>query len=135
LGYGSAAAHVVELTVRGDDIKLDRVVAVVDVGVAVNPKGVEAQLQGACCDGLSTALRAAITVEKGAIVQGSWDSYNWMTTDAMPKVETYVLQSGGNPGGMGETGYPSVSPAVANAVFAATGKRARKFPIVVSELV
>ncbi len=134
-GYGSAAAHVVELTVKGDEIKLDRVVAVVDVGVAINPKGVEAQLQGACCDGLSTALRAAITVEKGTIVQGSWDSYLWMTPDAMPKVEAYVLQSGGNPGGMGETGYPSVSPAVANAVFAATGKRARKFPIVVSELI
>jgi CO/xanthine dehydrogenase Mo-binding subunit len=134
-GYGSAAAHVVELTVKGDEIKLNRIVAVVDVGVAVNPKGVEAQLQGACSDGLSTALRAAITVEKGAIVQGSWDSYNWITLDAVPPVEVVVLQSGGSPGGMGEPGYPSVAPAVANAVFAATGKRVRRFPIKISELV
>ena len=134
-GYGSEAAHVVELSVENGEVKLHRVVAVVDCGMALNPSGVEAQIQGACVDGLSTALRAAITIDKGAVEQTSWVDYQWMTMDAMPKLEVHILQTGGNPGGMGEVGYPSVMPAVANAVFAATGKRVRKFPIKVEELV
>jgi len=134
-GYLAAIAHVVELTVKGDEIHVDRVVAVIDVGMAVNPRGIEAQIQGCISDGLATALRAEITVDKGEIVQSSWDNYLWMTPEAMPKVEVYIIQTGDKVAGMGETGYPSVPPAVANAVFAATGKRVRKFPIKVSELV
>lgn len=134
-GYGSVVAHVIEVTVDGDKIKVDRVVCAVDCGMAVNPKGVEAQIQGACSDALSMALRAAITIDKGAVVQNSWYDYEWMTIDAMPKMEITILQSGGDPGGMGEVGFPSVAPALANAIFAATGKRVRKFPIKVSELV
>ncbi len=134
-GYGSYAAHVIELSVEGDKIKLHRAVCVVDCGTAVNPKGVEAQLQGACTDGLSTALRAAITIDKGGVVESSWPDFQWMTLDAMPKVEVTIIPSQEAPGGMGEVGYPSVAPAVANAVFAATGKRVRKFPIKVEELV
>jgi isoquinoline 1-oxidoreductase beta subunit len=134
-GYAAWVAHVVELTVKGGEIKVDRVVIVIDVGTAINPRGIEAQMQSACSDGLATALRAEITIEKGAVVQGSWDDYPWMTQDAMPLVEVYINQSGSDPAGIGETGYPSVCPAVANAVFAATGKRVRKFPIKVTELV
>lgn len=134
-GYGSYAAHVIELSVEGAQIKLHRAVCAVDCGVAVNPKGVEAQMQGACTDGLSTALRAAITIDKGGVVESSWPDYQWMTLDAMPRVEVFIVPSKESPGGMGEPGYPSVSPAVANAVFAATGKRVRKFPIKIDELV
>ncbi len=133
-GFASYAAHVVELTVDGDKIKIDRVVCAVDCGIAVNPLGVEAQVQGACSDGLSAALRAAITIEKGAVAQNSWYDYEWMTIDAMPKVEVVIVPSNANPTGMGEPGFPSVMPAVANAIFAATGKRVRKFPIKISEL-
>jgi isoquinoline 1-oxidoreductase beta subunit len=134
-GYGSYAAHVIELSVQDKKIKLIRATCVVDCGVAVNPKGVEAQMQGACTDGLSTALRAAITIDKGGVVEDSWPDYRWMTLDAMPVVEVHIIQSSENPGGMGEVGYPSVAPAVANAIFAATGKRVRKFPIKIDELV
>lgn len=133
-GYGSYAAHVIELSVVGKTIKLIRAVCVIDCGIAVNPKGVEAQMQGACTDGLSTALRAAITIKNGGVAESSWPDYQWMTLDAMPKVEVFIVPSGEDPGGMGEPGYPSVAPALANAIFAATGKRVRKFPIQIDEL-
>jgi isoquinoline 1-oxidoreductase beta subunit len=134
-GYGSYAAHVVELSVEGKKIHLHRAICVVDCGTAINPKGVEAQMQGACTDGLSTALRAAITIDKGGVVENSWPDFQWMTLDAMPKVEVFIVPSSEYPGGMGEPGYPSVPSAVANAIYAATGKRVRKFPINIDELV
>ncbi len=135
-GYGSRIAHVVEVTVKGNKVKIDRCVAVVDPGTAINPRGVEAQVQGAFCDGVSTALKAAITIEKGGAVQTNYDSYEWARmADAPTKMEVYVMDSGEAFGGMGEVGYPSGPPAIANAIFAATGKRARKFPIKVEELV
>lgn len=134
-GYGSCIAHVVEVTVKGNEIKLDRMVAVVDVGTAINPRGVEAQVQGAFVDGIATSLKAAITVESGGAVQNNWDGYEWARMTDVPKIEVYVADSGGGFGGMGEVGYPSGPPAIANAIFAATGKRVRKFPIKVEELV
>lgn len=133
--YGSRIAHVVEVTVKGNQVKIDRCVAVVDVGIAVNPRGVEAQVQGAFMDGVSTALKAGITIDKGGAVQGNWDTYPWARiADAPTKMEVYVMDSGGTFNGMGEVGYPSSVPAIANAIAAATGKRARKFPIKVEEL-
>ncbi|HEY3783107.1 MAG TPA: molybdopterin cofactor-binding domain-containing protein [Fimbriimonadaceae bacterium] len=134
-GYGTYAAHVVEVKVTGDTIKVTRVVAAIDPGIAVNPKGIESQMQSGCSDALSLGLRAAITVDNGAIVQNSWDDYNWLTLDAMPKFELTIIEGSDDPGGMGEPAFPSVQPALANAIFAATGKRVRKFPIQVSELV
>jgi isoquinoline 1-oxidoreductase beta subunit len=134
-GYGSYAAHVVEVSVADGKVKLHRVVAAIDCGMVINPKGVEAQIQGAITDGLSTALRAEITLENGGIVQSSWTNYKWMTLDAMPTVEVHIVKSDNSPGGMGEPGYPSVPAAVANAVCAATGKKVRKFPIKLEEMV
>ena len=133
-GYGSYAAHVVEVSIEKDKVKLHRAVSVVDCGVAINPSGVEAQMQGACSDGLSTALKAAITIKNGGAEQTSYFDFEWLRMDEAPRVEVHVIESGDNPGGMGEVGYPSVAPAVANAVAAATGKRVRKFPIKLSEL-
>ena len=133
-GYGSYAAHVVELSVADNKVKLHKVWVAIDCGVAFNPLGVEAVAQGGCSDGLSTALRAAITVDKGAIVESNWSEYKWMRMDAAPEIDVTILE-GGSPGGMGEPVYPSTPAAVANAVFAATGKRVRKFPIKVGELV
>lgn len=134
-GYGACIAHVMEVSVVGNDIKVHRMVAVVDPGFALNPQGVEAQIQGAGVDGMSTALKVGITIEKGGVVEGSWPDYPWMTMGEMPKQEVFVIDSGNEPSGMGEVGYPSGPPAIANAVFAATGKRVRKFPIKVTELV
>ena len=135
-GYGSRIAHVVEVTVTGNKIRVDRAVVAVDVGIAINPRGVEAQVQGAFIDGVSTALMAAITIDKGGVVQGNWDGYEWARMpDAPAKMEVYVVDSGAGFQGMGEVGYPSGPPAIANAIFAATGKRVRKFPIKVEDLV
>jgi isoquinoline 1-oxidoreductase beta subunit len=133
-GYGGRTAHVVELSIVDNAVKLHRVVCVVDCGYAINPKSVEAQMQGACVDGLATALFAEITIEKGGVVQSTPMDYEWMRMDSMPKLEVYVLENDPQPAGMGETGYPGVPAAVANAVAAATGKRVRKFPIRLDEL-
>jgi len=134
-GYNSPICHVVELSVEGDKIKLHRVVAAVDPGLVINPRGVEGQIQSGTCDGLSAALRALITIEKGGVKQQTFWDYEWMTFDAMPPVEVYILSNNHEPGGIGEVGVPSTAPAVANAVFAATGKRVRRLPIKISELV
>ncbi len=135
-GYGSYAAHVAEVSVKGDAIKVVRVVCAVDPGIAVNPRGVEAQIQGAIIDGVATALKVSITLEKGLAAETSYFDYNWARIGDAPKTEVHIVESGDNsPGGMGEVGYPSVIPAIANAIAAVTGKRARKFPIKVSELV
>lgn len=134
-GYGSCAAHVIEVSVKDGQVKVIRAVCAVDPGLAVNPSGVEAQIQGALSDGLATGLHAAITVENGGIVEGNWHQYEWIRIDEIPKVEVHIVESGENPGGMGEVGYPSVIPALANAIFAATGKRVRKIPIDLTELV
>lgn len=133
-GYDSFIAHVVELSVAGNEIKLHHVWVAVDVGQAVNPRGIEAQAQGACSDALSLALLAEITIDKGGVVQSSWDDYHWMTMDRVPPTEVTLVNGGTNFGGMGEVGIPSVAPAVANAIFAATGKRVRKLPIRLDEL-
>ncbi|MBS1707569.1 MAG: xanthine dehydrogenase family protein molybdopterin-binding subunit, partial [Armatimonadetes bacterium] len=132
--YGSYAAHVAEVSVQGDVIRVERIVAAVDPGLVINPKGVEAQIQGAASDGVATALHAAITVKDGEIEQSNWHNYEWLRFDSAPSVEVHIAGEGDSPGGMGEVGYPGVPAAVANAVFAATGKRVRKFPIRVSEL-
>jgi isoquinoline 1-oxidoreductase beta subunit len=134
-GYGGRTAHVVELSIVGGEVKLHRVVCVLDCGYAINPKSVEAQMQGSCVDGLSTALFAEITIENGGVVQSNPLDYQWMRMGNMPKVEVHVLENDPQPSGMGETGYPGVPAAVANAVAAATGKRVRKFPIRLNELV
>jgi isoquinoline 1-oxidoreductase beta subunit len=134
-GYGSRIAHVVEVTVKNGQVKLDRMVAVVDCGISVNPRGVEAQVQGAFVDGMSTALKAAITIDKGGVVENNWTSYEWARMPEVPKMEIFVMDNGTDFGGMGEVGYPSGPPAIANAIFAATGKRVRKFPIFIEELV
>ncbi len=128
-GYGSFAAHVVEVSVKNSKVKVERVVCAVDCGQAINALGVEAQMQGSCIDGLSTALKAEITIKGGKIEQSSYSDFQWITMDEAPKIEVHILASGNKPGGMGEVGYPGVPAAVANAVAQATGKPVRAFPI------
>ncbi|MEJ8567256.1 xanthine dehydrogenase family protein molybdopterin-binding subunit [Elongatibacter sediminis] len=129
--FGGYAAHAVEVTVgdRGD-LRIDRIVAAVDCGLVVNPRGVEAQLQGGTCDGLSTALNQQITVRNGQIVQSNFDDYPLLRLADVPRtVETHILPYGDTPTGMGEIGIPTLAPALANAIFAASGVRIRKLPL------
>jgi isoquinoline 1-oxidoreductase beta subunit len=129
-GFGSYVAQVVELSVAPDGaVRVHRVVCAVDCGVAVNPRSVEAQMQGATVDGLSTALRAEITIEDGRVMQGNFHQYRWWRMNEMPQVDVHLVASQAAPGGVGELGYPAVPPAVANAIFAATGIRTRRLPI------
>ncbi len=128
-GYGSFAAHVVEVSVKDKKIKVERVICAVDCGQAINVSGVEAQMQGACIDGISTALKSEITVTNGQIDQTSYTDFEWCTMAEAPKIEVHLIQGGDRPGGMGEVGYPGVPAAVANAVHNATGQPVRAFPI------
>lgn len=127
--FGSYVAYVAEVSLEGKAIHVHRIVAAVDCGLCVNPDSVAAQIEGAIAFGLSAALKGEITIEKGRVVQGSFDDYVLLTIDEMPMVEVHIVPSSEPLGGMGEPGVPPLAPVIANAVFAATGKRLRKLPL------
>ena len=128
--FGSIVAEVAEVCADGDKIRIERIVAAVDCGLAVNPAGVEAQMQSAIVYGLTAAMYGAITVTGGQVDQTNFHDYDMVRMPTMPKIETYIAPAGGALGGVGEVGLPPVAPAVANAIFAATGKRIRTLPLV-----
>ncbi len=127
--FGSHVAEVAEVSVEDGKLRVHRVVAAVDLGVALNPDSVEHQVEGAIVYGLSAVLRGEITLAKGAVVQGNFDEYEPLRMNEMPAVEVHLVPSREAPGGIGEPGLPPLAPAVANGLFAATGKRIRKLPI------
>ena len=129
--FGGYGAHAVELTVNeGGEMTIERIVAAVDCGIAVNPLGVEAQLEGGTIDALSTALNLEITVKDGQVEQSNFNNYRIARMAQMPAVlETHILPYGDIPTGMGEMGVPSLAPALTNAIFNASGVRIRKLPI------
>ncbi|HTR82245.1 MAG TPA: xanthine dehydrogenase family protein molybdopterin-binding subunit [Bacteroidota bacterium] len=127
--FGSYVAHVAEISVEGNSIRVHRVVTAVDCGTQVNPDQIKAQIEGSVAFGLTIALKGEITIDKGRVVQGNFDDYMLLSIDEMPKVEVYLVSSNEALGGMGEPGVPPFVPAIANAVFAATGKRLRKLPL------
>lgn len=129
--FGGYAAHAIEVTVSGDGtLSIERIVAAIDCGLAVNPNTVEAQLQGATVDGISTALGLEITVRDGNIQQSNFHDYPVARIAAFPaEFETHILPYDDVPTGVGEIGLPSAAPALTNAIFSATGKRIRRLPI------
>ena len=128
--FGSYVAEVAEISVaESGAVRVHRVVAAVDCGMTVNPDILEAQVQGGIVYGLTAALKGAITIDKGRVEQGNFDDYEVLRIEEMPEVEVHTVPSSEHPGGMGEPGVPPIAPAVANAVFAATGKRIRRLPI------
>ncbi|WP_418318509.1 molybdopterin cofactor-binding domain-containing protein [Piscinibacter sakaiensis] len=129
-GFGSYVAACAEVSVSPQGaLKIHRIVAATDPGHAVNPQQIEAQVEGSFVYGLSAALYGACTVKDGRIEQKNFDTYPPMRIDAMPKVETIVMPSGGFWGGVGEPTIAVAAPAVLNAIFAATGKRIRELPL------
>ncbi len=130
--FASVVAEVVEVTEEGDGFRVDKVVCAVDCGTVVNPNTVQAQVEGGVVFGLSAALREAITVDAGRAVQTSLSEYGPLRMRDAPVVEVHVVKTNEPPGGIGEPGVPPVAPAVANAVFAATGKRLRLLPLLSS---
>jgi isoquinoline 1-oxidoreductase beta subunit len=127
--FGSYVSLVAEVEVAGDgSIKVRRLVCAVDCGLTVNPDTIEAQIQGGAIFGLTAALHGNITFANGRVEQGNFDTYLPMRIDEVPVIETHLIKSAEAPGGIGETATAAVSPAVANAIFAATGKRLRSLP-------
>jgi isoquinoline 1-oxidoreductase beta subunit len=128
--FGTYVAQVAEVTVSPTGaVKVDRIVCAVDCGIAVNPETIEAQIEGAIVYGLSAVLKGAITIDKGRVVQANFDDYPILRMSEMPVIEVHIIPSKEDPGGIGEPGLPPTAPAVANAVFAATGKRIRRLPM------
>ena len=128
--FGSVCAHVAEVSVEGGTVKVHRVVSALDCGVVVNPLTVEAQVQSAVAFGLSGALYGAITLKDGKVEQSNFHDYQVLRMNEMPTVEVHLVRSAvDRPTGVGEPGVPAVAPAVANALFVLTGKRARELPL------
>jgi len=128
---GSFTVQIAEVSAPGGKIKVHRVVCAVDCGHVVNPAGVEQQIQSGIVYGLSAALKGQITIAKGRVQQANFDNYDVLRIDEMPVVEVYIVPSTANPGGIGEAAVPPIAAAVANALYAATGKRVRKLPLAV----
>jgi isoquinoline 1-oxidoreductase beta subunit len=129
-------AHVVEVSVgEGGSVRVHRVVCAVDCGIVVNPEGVAAQMEGGIVFGLTAALKPGITVEKGRVQQSNFHDHPLLRIDEMPEIEVHIVPSDGTPSGVGEMGVPPIGPAVANAVYAVTGKRIRHLPILPEDLI
>lgn len=128
--WGSFAASVVECTVDKDgNIALKRMTTVVDCGQVINPNGVIAQMEGGQIYGLTAALYGKLTIENGRIMQGNFHDYPLIRIHEVPQLDIHLVHSSESPGGTGEIGTTVTAPALANAVFAATGKRLRTLPL------
>lgn len=122
-------AMVVEASVSGGTLTVHRVVSAVDCGLAINPKLVRAQIEGSVIYGLSAALTGEITIRDGKVQQGNFDDYPVLRIGETPQLEVHLIDSRDPPGGVGEIAVAPVAPALCNAIFAATGKRARTLPL------
>ncbi len=123
-------AQVAEVEVSKDGaVRVRRVVCAVDCGTAVNPDTVRAQIQSAIVFGITAALHGEITLKDGRVQQTNFDTYQMLRMNEAPAIEVYIVQSSEPPGGVGECGTSAIVPAVANAIFAATGRRLRKMPV------
>jgi isoquinoline 1-oxidoreductase beta subunit len=128
--FATYMAHVAEVEVSKDGaVRVRRVVCAVDCGTVINPDTVQAQIQSGIIFGITAALHGEITLKNGRVQQSNFDSYQMLRMNEAPAIEVHIVQSSEPPGGMGECGTSLIVPAVANAIFAATGKRLRKMPV------
>jgi isoquinoline 1-oxidoreductase beta subunit len=128
--FGSYVAAIAEAEVDNEgEIAIRRVTVAVDCGTAVNPDGVEAQIQGGLIFGLTAALYSEITIAKGRVQQSNFNNYRMMRINETPTIEVHLVRNDEAPGGIGEPGTSIAGPALANALFAATGVRLRSLPI------
>jgi len=127
--FQTVVAQVAEVSVSGGRIRVHRVTAAVDCGFAVNPGIVRAQIEGGIIFGLTAALYGEITLEDGAVVQSNFHDYPLLRQNEAPEIAVNIVPSSAAPTGVGEPGLPPIAPAVANAVFAATGTRLRELPL------
>ena len=126
--FGSVCAQVAEVSIDKGQIKVLRVVAAIDCGLAVNPLTISAQVESAIVFGLSAALYGQVTLKDGVVEQSNFHDYPVLRIKDMPKIEVHIIQGGTSPTGVGEPGTPPIAPAVSNAIFTLTGKRLRELP-------
>lgn len=128
--YGSHVAEIAEISIEANQrIRVHKVIVAIDCGTVINPDGVRSQMESAVVYGLTATLKSAITVENDRVVQSNFHDFPLLTMQETPHVETYFIKSERPPAGVGEPGLPPIAPAVANAVFTATGQRLRKLPL------
>jgi isoquinoline 1-oxidoreductase beta subunit len=130
--FGSIVAEVVEVSLVGGAPKVHRVVCAADIGTVVNPGIVAQQMEGAIIFGLTAALYGRIDIERGVVQQTNFPSYQMLKLAQTPLIETHLMPSTRVPGGVGEPGVPPLAPALANALFALSGKRMRDLPLVMA---
>ncbi len=129
-GFGSFNAQVAQITVDGDTLSIDKVTCVHDCGFAVDPDTVRAQMEGGVIDGLSAALFGKITIAQGAVEQSNFHDYRFIKMNEVPQIQVHLISADEPLGGVGEAAVPAIGPAVVNGIFAATGRRLRRLPIV-----
>jgi isoquinoline 1-oxidoreductase beta subunit len=127
--FHTIVAQVAEVSVGDGGVKVHKVVCAVDCGVPINPDNIRAQMEGGIGFGLGAILAEELTLTGGEVDQSNYDSYTPLRIDGMPQVEVHIVPSTERPTGVGEPGVPPIGPAVANAIYAATGKRIRVLPI------
>jgi isoquinoline 1-oxidoreductase beta subunit len=127
--FGSIIAEVAEVSIEHGRIKVHAVTAAVDCGTAVNPMGIEAQVQGSIAFGLSAALHGKLTITGGKVAESNFHDYQVLRMFEMPKISVHVIPSDAKMGGIGEPATAPIAPAIANAVFALTKQRLRTLPL------
>lgn len=127
--FHTLVAQVVSISVEGKKIKVHKVVCVVECGLAINPDTVLAQMEGGIVFALTAALKGDITVIDGAVQQSNFHNYEMLRMNEVPEIDVHIMKSAEAPKGVGEPGVPPLAPALANAVFAATGQRLRQLPL------
>ena len=127
--FGSFVAQVAEISIDQGAVKVHRVVCAIDCGLVVNPESLAAQMESAIAFGLGAALQSEISFKDGRVQQSNFHDYQVLRMNQMPQVEVHIVSSTQKMGGAGEPGVPPIAPAVANAVFAVTGKRLRSLPL------
>jgi isoquinoline 1-oxidoreductase beta subunit len=134
VGAGAFVAQIAEVSVTKGNVRVHRVVCAFDCGQVINPAILTQQIEGGIIFGLAAALKGEITLERGRVQQGNFDTYPVLRIDETPRIDVFIVPSTERPSGAGEATNPQIVPAVTNAIFAATGKRIRKLPIRAAEL-
>jgi isoquinoline 1-oxidoreductase beta subunit len=132
--FASFVADVAEISIENGKLKVHKITCAIDCGLAVNPDGVKAQIEGGVIFGLTAFLHGELTFENGQVKQRNFHDYKMVRMHEAPVVEVHIVDSKEKMGGAGEPGVPPVAPAIANAIYAATGKRIRRLPIQPSDL-
>ena len=128
--FGTHVAQIAEISIENSNyLRVHKVTCVIDCGQTVNPMTIRAQMQGSIVFGLGATVKSEMTVKNGRVNESNFDDYQVLRMDEVPEIDIHIIKNNEKPGGVGEPGLPPIAPAIANAVFAASGKRIRKLPI------